>query len=332
MSNRRISFSISRRNLLLAGAAQVALPGLALAQSSEAGGKPIRLLVPFAAGGGADVAARQLAVKFQDVVKQTVVVENKAGADGALALQELLRSKADGHTICLATSSALSYVPHIRRAPGYTLDDFAPLTSFVTFTFFLMVHESIPGKNLAEVLAHVRANPGKYAYGGGNSASIMATEQLMANAGVNMIRSPYKGEGQMTTDLIGGRILMSWATPAVTPALLKDGRTRPVAVLLPRRSNVMPEVPTISEAGYPLVDISPWGGFVAAAATPRPVIASLSRDLRQVIANPELVAQCDKYGLLAQASTPEEFGGFLKQQYVAWGNAVKLAKIPMEEA
>ncbi|WP_213958091.1 MULTISPECIES: tripartite tricarboxylate transporter substrate binding protein [unclassified Variovorax] len=322
---------LSRRDLLLAGVAQLGLSGLALAQSDWAS-KPVRLLVPFAAGGGADVAARQLAVKFQEAIHQPVVVENKAGADGALALQELLRSKPDGHTICLATSSALSYVPHIRRAPGYTLEDFTPLTSFVTFTFFLMVHESIPGKNLSDVLAHVKANPGKYAYGGGNSASIMATEQLMANAGVEMIRSPYKGEGQMTTDLIGGRIQISWATPAVTPALLKDGRTRPVAVLLPRRSSVMPEVPTIAEAGYPLVDISPWGGFVAPAGMPKSVLAGLSRDLRAVIANPDFVAQCDKYGLLAQGSTPEEFGGFLRQQYVAWGKAVKLAKIPAEEA
>ena len=158
----------------------------------------------------------------------------------------------------------------------------------------------------------------------------MATEQLMASTGVQMTRSPYKGEGQMVPDLISGRIHVSWATPAVTPALLKDGRTRPVAVLLPRRSSAMPDVPTIAEAGYPLVDISPWGGFVAPAATPKSVVAALSRELRGAMANPDLVAKCDKYGLLVQGSTPEAFGEFLHQQFGSWGQAVKLAKVPVE--
>ncbi len=319
----------SRRQLMLATAA-LAWPAAGQAQVAWPS-KPIRILTPFTAGGATDIIARSLAGHLQTAIKQPVTVEPKPGADGALAAQELLRSPADGHTVYLATASALSYVPNVRKSAGYDpLKDFTPLTQFMTFTFYLMVHESLPGKTLAEVLAHVKANPGKYSYASGNSTALLAAAQLMTSAGADMTSTPYKGESQAVVDMVGGRVHMMWTSPAVMPALSKDGKFRPLAVLLPERSAAMPEVPTIGEAGMPLVNVVPWGGFVVPAATPREVSAALAKALREAIALPEMRAPADKAGLVLRPGTSEVFSRLLVEQLAAYGQAIKQAKIPQE--
>lgn len=332
MSNRVLS--ASRRDLMLAGAAlaaQSALPGTAGAQSSAWPTKPVRMIVPFPAGGAADLAGRDVAQRLSASLGKPVVVENRPGGDGVIGAMEAKRADPDGHTIYFATASSLSYVPATRRNIGYDpIADFAPLTNFVTFTFFLMVHESIPGKTLADVIAHIRANPGKVSYASANSAGILGMAQLAAAAGLDMVHVPYKGEATVPVDLVPGRVQLFWASPAIMPQLMKDGKTRPVAVLLPTRSQSMPDVPTIAEAGQPLVRISPWGGFVAPAKTPRDIVERLSSELRATMSRPDLVEAVSKYGLAVRGSTPDEFGAFLKEQLDAFSKAVKLANIPVE--
>ncbi len=326
---------LTRRRLLLAagtaGAASAAtLPGLAWAQTAWPA-KPIRILTPFTAGGAADVMARSLATHLQAALKQPVAVEPKPGADGALAALELLRAPADGHTVYFATASALSYVPNVRKSAGYDpLKDFSPLTQFVTFSFYLMVHESLPGNTLAEVLAHLKSNPGKYSYGAGNSTALLAAAQLAASAGIDMAHVPYKGESQAVVDLIGGRVHMMWASPAVMPALQKDGKFRPLAVLQPERSAAQPDVPTIAEAGMPLVNVVPWGGFVVPAATPRDVQLALAKALREAINHPEMRGAAERSGVLLRPGTPEAFAKLLAEQLAAYGQAARQAKIPLE--
>ena len=324
-----------RRHLVLAPLAPfaTALSAPAFGQAQPAWPrKSVRIVVPFPAGGGADVAARNLAGHFQTAIKQTVVVDNKAGADGVLAAQESLRAGADGHTLFMATASSLSYVPNIRKvAPYDVMRDFMPLTTFVTFTFFLFVHESVPGRTLAEMVAHVKGQPGKYTYGAANSTGILAGAQLATSAGLQMVRVPYKGEAQMLPDLVAGRIQMAWVTPAVVPALLKDNKARALAVLLPERYRAMPEVPTLTEAGYPAVDIVPWGGFVVPANTPREMADVAARELRAVMTIPDLVAQCDKVGLQVRSSSAEDFSALLTGQLKAFGNAIKVAGLQQEE-
>lgn len=327
-----MNLTLSRRQILLSGAAGL-LPAAASAQTAAAAWpiKPIRLITPFTAGGATDVIARVLASQLTAVHKQPVNVDPRPGADGALAAQEMLRAPADGHTLYLATSSALSYVPNVRKSAGYDpLKDFLPLTQFMTFSFYLMVHESLPGKQLSEVLAHVKANPGKYSYASGNSTALLAAAQLATSSGVDLISAPYKGESQAVVDMVGGRIHMMWASPAVMPALLKDGKFRPLAVLLPERSAAYPDVPTIGEAGMPLVNVVPWGGFVVSAATPRDVAAAASRALREAIGHPDLRAPADKNGLVLRPGPPEAFSKLIVEQLAAYGNAIKLAKIPLE--
>jgi tripartite-type tricarboxylate transporter receptor subunit TctC len=277
------------------------------------------------------VIARVLASVLSLAIKQPVNVEPKPGADGALAAQELLRQPADGHTLYLATASALSYVPNVRKSPGYdALKDFTPLTQFMTFSFYLMVHESIPGTRLAEVLAHVKANPGKYSYASGNSTALLAAAQLMASSSADMTHAPYKGESQAVVDMVGGRIHMMWASPSVMPALLKDGKFRPLAVLLPERSAAFPDVPTIGEAGLPLVNVVPWGGFVVPASTPPDIAAAAGRALREAIAHPDLRSPAERAGLSLRPGSADDLGRLIQTQLGAFAQAIKDAKVPLE--
>lgn len=320
---------ISRRRLLLASGA-AALPALSVAQPAWPS-KPIRILTPFTAGGATDVIARSLAVHLSAALKQPVNVDPRPGADGALAAQELLRQPADGHTLYLATASALSYVPNMRKNPGYDVaKDFTPLTSFVTFSFYLMVHESLPGQTLSEVMAHVKAHPGKYSYASGNSTVLLATAQMTSAVGADMTHAPYKGESQAVVDLVGGRVHMMWASPTVMPALMKDGKFRPLAVLLPERSAAMPDVPTIGEAGLPLVNVVPWGGFVAQAALPRDTAALVGQALRDAMAHPDMRPAAARAGLVLRPSSSEAMAKLLVEQLAAYGQAIKQAKLPLE--
>ena len=321
--------TFSRRQLLLSGAAGL----LPLATGAQAAwpNKPIRLITPFTAGGATDVIARVLGSQLTALYKQPVNVDPRPGADGALAAQELLRAPADGHTVFLATASALSFVPNVRKSAGYDpLKDFQPLTQFMTFSFYLMVHESLPGRQLNDVLAHLRVNPGKFSYASGNSTALLAAAQLATSAGVDLIGAPYKGEAQAVVDMIGGRVHMMWATPAVMPALQKDGKFRPLAVLLSERNAAFPDVPTIGEAGMPLVNVVPWGGFVVPAATPRDVAAAAAQALREAMGHAEVRASAEKNGLVLRPGSAEAFSKLIGEQLTAYGQAIKLAKIPLE--
>jgi tripartite-type tricarboxylate transporter receptor subunit TctC len=319
----------TRRQLLLGGSALL-LPGLATAQAAWPG-KPVRIITSFAAGGATDVIARNLAGLMQASTKQVFNVDPKPGADGALAAMESLRSPADGHHLFLVTASAFSYVPNVRKNAGYSpVKDFIPLTQFMTYAFYLMVHESLPGKTLAEVVAHIKGKPGKYSYGSPHSTALLASAQMASSGGLDMVSAPYKGEAQAVPDLIGGRLQMMWSSPTVMPALMKDGKFRPLAVLLPERSATYPDVPTIAEAGMPLVNVVPWGGFVVPASTPADVAAAAAKALREAIAHPDLRVPAEKAGLSLRPGSADDLGRLIQQQLGAFAQAIKDAKVPME--
>ncbi len=327
----------NRRQLLLGGASLL-LPGVAAAQAAAAPAspttwptKPVRIITSFAAGGATDVIARSLAGLMQASTRQTFNVDARPGADGALAAMEALRAPTDGHHLFLVTASAFSYVPNVRRNPGYNpVKDFVPLTQFMTYAFYLMVHDSLPGKTLAEVVAHIKGRPGQYSYASPHSTALLASAQLASSAGLDMVSAPYKGEAQAVPDLIGGRLQLMWASPTVMPALMKDGRFRPLAVLLPARSASFPDVPTIAEAGMPLVNVVPWGGFVAPGGTPPDLANAAAKALREAIAHPELRGPAEKAGLTLQPGSAEDLGRLIQSQLGAFAQAIKQAKVPME--
>lgn len=331
---RSVSTVVTQRRRVLAGAGALAAQGLwpAMAVAQEAWpSKPIRIVVPFPAGGGADVAARVLANHLSNAVGKPVLVENRAGADGVIAAQEVIRSAPDGHTVFFGTASSMSYVPNVRRTPPYDpVADFTPITDFCTFTFFWAVHESVPAKNLDEFIKYTRANPGKVSYGTGNSTGIVATAQLSQTAGLDMTHVPYKGEAQAALDLATGRIQAMFATPAITNALTKDGKVKLQAVLLPKRSSLHPEVPTIAEAGQPLVDLKPWGGFFGPAKLPADITNRLSQELNTIFRRPDMREAMDKNALAIHGSTPAELGQFLRQQLASWGKTIREAKLVVD--
>jgi tripartite-type tricarboxylate transporter receptor subunit TctC len=322
----------TRRQVLAAGGAATlgaALPRIASAQSDWPN-KPLRFIVPFPAGGGADLGARVLSVHLGNALGKPVLVENRAGADGVVAAQEVMRSAPDGHTLFFATASSLSYVPNLKKTPPYDpITDFTPIANMVLFSFFLTVAPSIPANTLAEFIAYVKANPGKISYGSGNSSSILAMGQLIEANGLQMNHVPYKGEGQAVIDLVGGRVPAMWVSPAVLPQMLKE-KFKPLAVLLPQRSRTYPQVPTVAEAGQPLINIAPWGGCFGPKGMPREIVDRLSREINLALRKPEVVEQFDKLGLLLVPSTPEVLGTLVKDQLGIFGNVMRSVGIQPE--
>jgi tripartite-type tricarboxylate transporter receptor subunit TctC len=217
----------------------------------------------------------------------------------------------------------MSYTPNIKKTPPYDpIADFTPISNVCVFTFYFAVAPSVPVATLAEFVAWVKANPGKLAYASGNATGILAAAQLAASNRLDMTHVPYKGEAQAAVDLIGGRVQAMFATPAILPQLLKE-KFRLLAVLLPQRSRAFPDVPTMTEAGQPLVDISPWGGLFGPARVPRDVVDRISRDFNVVMRRPDVVEQFDKLGMLPLPSTPDELSKVTKSQLDVFARAIR---------
>ncbi|MFM1989803.1 MAG: hypothetical protein RJA99_2760 [Pseudomonadota bacterium] len=324
--------TLQRRRAIAAGGALAlgaALPGAVRAQS-DFPSRPVRFVVPFPAGGAADLGARAIATQLGAAWGRPVAVENRAGADGAVAALEVVKAPADGHTLYFGTATSMSYTPAIRRAPPYDpIADFTPISNVCVFTFYFAVAPSVPANTLAEFVAHVRANPGKLAYATGNSTGILASAQLAAGNRLDMTHVPYKGEAQAAIDLAGGRVQAMFATPAILPQLL-ERKFRLLAVLLPQRTRAFPDVPTMAEAGQSLVDISPWGGLFGPARMPRDLVDRISRDFNVVMRRPDVVEQFDKLGLLPLPSTPDELAAVVRDQLGTFRRAIREAGLQQE--
>ena len=287
--------------------------------------KPIRLIVPFPAGGTADISARTVAQALSQGLGQQIVVDNRGGADGAIAANAVIGSPPDGYTLFFATSTALNAAPTLRKtAPYDPLTAFTPISLVGKFGFFLMVHESVPAKTVPELLAYVRANPGKVNYGTGNGTSILTTAQLAAAEKLEMTHIPYKGDAPASADLIAGRVQLSIATlsAGVLPQI-KEGRLRVLATLLPNRSPLLPESPTASEAGLRSLTITPWAGLFGPPGMPKDVVDRLAGEMRSVAARRDVREALDRIAFELQASTPEEMSAVLGDQLQIWRRAVQ---------
>ena len=314
--------------ILIALAACALVVGGAAAQYPS---KPVRIIVPFPAGGAADISARSVALPLSQALGQPVMVDNKPGADGQIAALEVKRSAPDGYTIFWGSASSLSAVPAMRKVPPYDpVADFTPLSSLGSFTFILFTHPSVPVNTASELIAYLRANPGRLNYGSANVTSIVAMASLLVHTGTDMVHVPYKGEAQAIPDFVAGRVQAMFATTGPTLPQAKAGKLRALAVLLPERSSMAPEVPTIAEAGYPLVSISPWGGFFGPAGLPPEIAQRLSREINAALARPEVREQHDRIGVAIRIQPQEAFAAFVKEQLVVWRDAIRDAKIPQE--
>ena len=310
------------------GAILLAVPLLTQAQYPA---KPIRLVLQFPAGGVADAVARILAQRLSQSLGQPVIVDNRPGADGAIAGETVMKAASDGYTLLFATNSTLSAVPALRKNPPYDpVADFTPISLVGRFSFFVFVNAGVQAKTLAEFVSYARANPGKLNYGTGNTTSILATAQFKSLAGIDMLQVPYKGDAPAATDLLGGRVDLVIGSTVPGLALAKDGKIRALATLLARRSSHLPDVPTMAEAGFPEYSVTSWAGLFGPAKLPREIVERLTRETNEILRRQDVKDQIERQAFEVEGSSPEELGAFVKEQLEVWRRAVREAGIQPE--
>ncbi len=311
--------------------ATIALALLSSAAHAQYPNKPIRLIVPFPPGGAAEVGARIFAQPLGQALGQPVVIETKPGADGAIAADAAMKAAPDGYTLFYATNTAFSWVPSVRKdAPYDPVNDFTPVSMVGVFGFFLFSHPSVPAANMKELLAHIRANPGKLNYGSGNSTSIVSTAQLLQREKLNAVHVPYKGDGPLMVDLLGGRVHFAIATPGAAAPQVREGKLRALATLLPSRSPLLPDAPTMKEAGLSELSVTPWGAVFGPKGMPRDITERVSRELVTLLKRPEVRDAFGKLAFAPRGSTPEELAAFTKEQLAVWRRAIADAGIKPE--
>jgi len=260
-----------------------------------------------------------------------VLVENKPGADGAIGGEFVAKSPPDGYTLFLGGNTSMLGVPLLRKNPPYdSVADFTPITSVIRYAFFLVVHPSVPARTLGELVEYGRANPDKLNYASGNINAILAAVQLASLGRINMVHVPYKGEAAAMPDLLSGRVQLMFATGTVAASPVKDGKLRALATLLPERSPLLPEVPTVAEAGMPRLSIVVWTGLFGPARMPKEVVDRLAREFSAMLKRPDVREQLQKQSLEPVTSTPGELAAFLNEQLVDWGKAAREAGMQPE--
>ena len=293
--------------------------------------KPIKFIVGFPPGGSADPTTRIVGAALQEALGQPIVVENRPGADSAIAAEQVAKMAPDGYTIMFASNSAMTAAVALRKQAMYDpLKDFTPISMVGRATAFLYVHPSVPAKTLKEFIAHAKANPGKLIYGTGNPLSILYNVQLMNATGIDMLHVPYKGEGPLNPDLLAGRLHSSFLSTGSAVSNAKDGRLRALAVLLEKRSPLLPEVPTIAEAGVPEVTVRQWAGVFGPPKMPPEIVARLNKEVNALLKKPDVIEKLQSYGYSPEGSTPERLLEVNRADLELWRRLVKEAGIPLE--
>ena len=315
-----------KRMLVLAAALLFAAPAL-----SQFPNKPIRIVVPFGAGSATDLISRVIGSSVSAAIGQPVIVDNKAGADGAIAASEVAKAAPDGYTLLMATNSPLSVVPAMKKSPPYDpVADFTPITDVGRYTFFVVVNPDLPVKTLPELVQYARANPGKINYATGNTTGIVSSALLASLAKIEMVHVPYKTEPLVMADLVGGRVHMMFASSTTSMPLIRDGKLRALVTTLPRRSHLLPDVPTIAEAGYPTFSIISWAGLFGPARMPADVVARLNKEFVAAMGRPDVQEAMQKQAFVLTPSTPEKLAAYVKEQLESYRNTLKAVGIQPE--
>jgi len=294
--------------------------------------KPVRIIVAFPPGGGTDIVARAISPRLSEALGQQVVVENRAGAAGVVGTEVAAKSPPDGYTLFMGTLGNLSVNPLLyHNLPFDVGRDFAPLMQVVAVTFMLYVHPSVPVKTVKDLIALAKPRPGQinYASSGAGGAPHLAAELFNSMAGVKMVHIPYKGSALSFTDVMGGQVPLTFDSLTQGLPYVNSGRLRAVATLGPKRTPVLPEVPTVGETlpGYEVVN---WFGLVVPAATPHEIVARLHAEILKILRMPEVHDRLVSLGSDPVGSTPDEFGAFMKSETAKWARVIKEANIRAE--
>ena len=294
---------------------------------------PIRVVVPFAPGGPTDITARHLSKKLTELLGQPVVVDNRAGANGMIGAELVAKSKPDGYTLLMPTSSTMAINPAVyAKMPYDPISDFAPVTPVVGAPVVMVVTPSLPAKNLKEFIAIAKARPNEivFASSGAGSNLHLALELFRDQAGIKVTHVPYKGAGPAVTDVIGGQAQAMFADLPVLTPFIKAGRLRAIAVAGFERTPMFPRLPTMKELGYPRFNARQWYGMFAPAGTPREIVMKLNEAIRQAVATPEVKERYAEIGADVFVSSPEEFAAFVKSEIERWHDIVKKYGIVLE--
>lgn len=294
--------------------------------------KPVRIVVPFPAGGGVDLTARTVGQKLTDYLGQQVVIDNRAGAAGTIGAEHVAKSAPDGYTLLVAGPGSVAVAPLLFPKLGYNpLKDLAPITMLVTMPYIIVAHPSVPAKNAAELITLAKANPGKLnmASGGAGTGQHLAGEFFNVLAGIKMIHIPYKGTAPAIADIMGGHADLTFSDPSVLPQL-QAGRLKVLGVSGTKRYPPLPNVPTVNESGLPGFDALNWYPLMAPAGTPRDLVMKLNTEALKALNSPDVRDKLMAQGLIPAPMSPEQLGQFIREDYERWARVIKAANVKLD--
>jgi tripartite-type tricarboxylate transporter receptor subunit TctC len=319
----------SRRDLLLGAALSIAAPQL---RAQTFPSKPIKLVVPYSPGGGADTTARLIAPKLQEAFGETVVIDNRPGAGGVIGDDAVAKAAPDGHTLLIGAFAHAVNPSLLAKMPFRTPDDFAPISLLVTVPELLVITPSHPARTVADLVAMAKGQPGKlfYASSGNGSAQHLAAELFKLRTGTEIGHVPYKGGAPAVADVAAGHVPFYFGNMSSALPQARAGRVRALAVTSPQRSPAAPEVPTLAEAGVKDCEISEWNALLAPAGMPPAVLERLQVEVAKIMRMDDIKAKFADLGADAVGSTPQELAAFLRREMVKWAEVVKAANIKIE--
>jgi tripartite-type tricarboxylate transporter receptor subunit TctC len=322
--------TIQKLTAALLSSLALAVASTSAAAASDYPSRPIRLISPYAAGGLTDELARMLSKRLSERLGQPVVVDNRAGAGGVIGVEAAAKAAPDGYTIVLVGQGLASVNASLyKNLPYDTVRDFAPVTMIATFPMVFVSKPDAPPASIAELIAMAKARPGTLNYGSAGNASTahLMTELFKEQVGIDITHIPYRGESQAFTELMGGRLSGMFATLGGTLPLVQSGKLRALAIATKERSKLLPNVPTVSEAGVPGFEVVGWYGVLAPAQTPKPILERLNKEFTEMAREPEFREQMTSRGLDAVGSSPEELGKMIASETERWRAVVHKANI-----
>ena len=295
--------------------------------------RPIRLMVPFPAGGGSDTMGRVVGARLGERLGQQIVVENRPGAGGSIGADAVAKAAPDGYTLLLGSTSEVVQYPNVNpKVPYSPTRDFAPVSFVGTVPLILVAHPSLPVKSVKDVIALARQRPGEinFSSAGNGSTTHLAVELLVLTTGIKMTHVPYKGSPPAVADLVAGNVQIGIPTMPAALQLVRAGRLRALGVSTAKRASVLPDVPTLLEAGVKGYDTALWTGLLAPAGTPRGILARLHAETVYVLGLPEVREALAKQGADAESSTPEQFAAYIRSELAKWAKVVEDANVRLD--
>lgn len=318
------------RHVMVVLCGLIAVSGLVQAQAYP--NRPVRMLVAVPPGGPADTLARLVGPHLNSAMGQTVVIDNRAGANGGIAYETTARAAPDGYTFVLVAAGVAINPSLYRNVPYHPVKDFAPITLGITVPNILVVHPSVQAKSVAELVAAIKAKQGGFSFAsaGNGTSGHLALELFRLSTGLSFVHVPYKGGGPALQETVAGQVQALFSIALAATPQVKAGKVRALAITSAQRSPVAPELPTVAESGYPGFEVIGWFGWLAPAGTAKPVVGKLNQELVKALSVPEVKDRLLSLATVPVGDKPEEFGAFIRSEYEKWGKVIKAAKIEIQ--